>query len=175
LQGALAGAGGVLLLAGCGKESLHARLKRQPTVAHRDVGLLNHLLDVQHLAIAAYTAGTPLLPPSSAGAAQEFLGQELAHAGTVAGLVKAAGGKPRNPLPSYDLGRPRTAHEVLRLLHTAERIELSSYLAVLARLAPGEVRATVAACMANDAQHDSALRLLLGQEPLPEALVTGRA
>src|SRR5436305_12472228 len=110
LQGALAGAGGVLLLAGCGKESLHAQLKRQPTVAHRDVGLLNHLLDVQHLATAAYTAGTPLLPPSSAGAAEQFLGQELAHAGTMAGLVKAAGGKPRDPLPSYDLGRPRTAH-----------------------------------------------------------------
>jgi hypothetical protein len=171
LGGALAGA---LLLAECGKESLHQQLKRQPTVAHRDVMLLNHLLDIQHLAIAAYTAGTPLLPSSMAGAAEQFLTQELTHAGALANLVHDAGGKPHDPLPSYDLGNPRSPHDVLRLLHTVEQIELSSFLSVLPRLAPAEVRARVAGFLANDAQHDSAVRLLLGKNPLPAALVTGR-
>jgi hypothetical protein len=169
--GALAGA---LVLGGCGKESLRARLKRDPPVAHRDIALLNHLLDVQHLAVAAYTAGTPLLHPAAAAAAQQFLAQELGHAGGLAGLVKAAGGKPHDPLPSYDLGRPRTAQDVLRLLHTVEQIELSSFLAAIPQLEPGDVLAQVAGYFANDAQHESAVLLLLGEDPLPSALVTGR-
>jgi hypothetical protein len=168
--GALAGAA---LLAGCGKESLHTRLKKQPTVAHRDVRLLNHLLDVQHLAVAAYTAGAPLLPASAAGAAEQFLAQELGHAGGLAGLVKAAGGKPNEPQGTYDLGHPRTAQDVLRLLQRVEEIELSSFLLALAGLAPGDVRAQVAGYFANDAQHDSAVRLLLGEDPLPSPLVPG--
>jgi ferritin-like protein len=162
-----------VVLSGCGKESLHTRLKRQPSVAQRDVQQLNHLLDVQHLAIAAYTAGTPLLADSAAAAAQQFLAQELGHAGGLAGLVKAAGGKPHEPLGSYNLGAPRTANDVLRLLQRIEQIELSSFLDALAQLGPGEVRAQVAGYFANDAQHDSAVRLLLGQDPLPSALVPG--
>ncbi len=170
LGGALAG---TLVLAGCGKESLHTRLKRQPTVAQRDVQALNHLLDVQHLAVAAYTAAGPLLPAPAAAAAEQFLAQELGHAGGLAGLVKAAGGKPLDPQASYDLGRPRTGEDVLRLLQRVEEIELSSFVAALPQLSPGEVRAQVAGYFANDAQHDSAVRLLLGQDPLPSPLVPG--
>jgi hypothetical protein len=162
---------GTLALAGCGKESLRTKLKRSPAAAGRDVIVLNHLLDVQHLAIAAYTAGTPLLPASAAGAAQQFLTQELGHAGGLAELVKKAGGKPRDPQGSYDLGHPRTEHDVLGLLQRVEQLELNSFVLALPQLSPGEVRAQVAGYFANDAQHDSAVRLLLGQDPLPSALV----
>jgi hypothetical protein len=170
LGGALAGA---LVVTGCGKESLRTTLRHSPAVAHRDVAVLNQLLDVQHLAVAAYTAGTPLLPASAAGAAQQFLAQELGHAGGLAELVKKAGGKPRDPLGSYDLGHPRTAHDVLRLLLAVEQIELNAFVHALPQLAPGQVRAEVAGYFANDAQHDSAVRLLLGQDPLPRAFVPG--
>ncbi len=169
----LAGVGAVLL-AGCGSKSLHARLKRTPTVARTDVEVLNHLLEVEQVAIAAYTAGAPLLPPPAARAAKRFLEQETEHAFGLAGLVKAAGGTPRDPLPSYDLGHPRTGDDVLRLLHETEGAQLAAYVDAIPRLRPGAVRAQAAGYFANDAQHVAILRSLLGQTPSPAAFVTGR-
>lgn len=163
-----------MLLAGCGKESLHDQLKRQPAVARADVDILEHLLEVERLGIAAYTAGAPLLPPSAAAAAKQFLAQELAHAGGLISLVRAAGRKPPEPRPSYDLGAPRDSHDVLSLLARVERMQIAAYLDAIPRLAPGEVRTRTAGFFANDAQHLSAVRLLLGQAPLPAAFVTGR-
>ena len=59
-----------------------------------DAALLNHLLDLEHMGIAAYTAGIPLLSPAGRKDGQLFLTQELSHAGELAGLVNQAGGKP---------------------------------------------------------------------------------
>ena len=59
------------------------------------------------------------------------------------------------------------------MLQRVEELELSSFVRALAQLSPGEVRAQVAGYFANDAQHDSAVRLLLGEDPLPSALVPG--
>jgi NAD(P)-dependent dehydrogenase (short-subunit alcohol dehydrogenase family) len=169
----LAAAGAAALLAACGKQSLHDQLKQQPEVARADVEILRHLLDVERLGIAAYTAAAPLLPTSAALACKQFLAQELAHAGGLIGLISAAGRKAPDPRPSYDLGRPRDTHEVLRLLQWTEQIQVSSYLDALPRLVPGAVRTQASGFFANDAQHLSSVRFLLGEPPL-SALVTGR-
>ncbi len=50
--------------------------------------MLNHLLGVEYYAIAAYTAGIPFLPPGPKKAAKQFLGQDVSHASTLAGLIK---------------------------------------------------------------------------------------
>jgi hypothetical protein len=171
---AAAAATGAALLAACGGESLRSQLKRDPPVAHADVIILKRLLEVERLGIAAYTAGAPLLPPSAADAAKQFLAQELAHAGGLGGLIKAAGAKPPEPRGNYDLGKPRDARDVLRLFETAERLQIAAYVEAIPRLAPGQVRTQTAGYFANDAQHLSSVRLLLGEPPLPAALVTGR-
>jgi hypothetical protein len=162
-----------LVLAACGKESLHDQLKHDPPVARTDVALLEHLLDVERLGIAAYTAGTPILPPAAAPAGKQFLAQELAHAGSLSGLIRTAGAKPPEPRPTYDLGSPRTTRQVLELLHFVERVQIAAYLDAIPRLEPGLVRRQVAGLFANDAQHLSVVRFLLGEPPLPEALLTG--
>ena len=175
LRAAGAAASGGVVLAGCGSgKGLHARVKRLGPVARPDVETLNRLLDLEYWAIAAYTAGIPLLAPSAVPAARQFLQQELAHAGELSGLVKQAGGKARKPAPSYDLGHPMRSREVLSLLHRIERSQLAAYLEAIPRLQPARVRAAAAAILANDAQHVSILRLELGLSPLPAALV-GRA
>jgi Ferritin-like domain len=165
---------GALALAGCGSKSLHEQLSSTPTIARSDVALLNQLIDAEHLTIAAYTASIPLMTPSAARIAKRFLEQETAHAAGLAGLVKAAGGKGNTPAPSYDLGHPRTQADLLRLVHETESAQLSAYLGAIPRLEPGPVRAQAAGYFANDAQHVSVLRSLLGQTPLPAAFVTGR-
>jgi bacterioferritin (cytochrome b1) len=163
-----------MLLAACGKESLHAQLGREAPAARTDVEVLNRLLDLEHQAIAAYTAGAPLLAPAAAQAAKQFLAQELNHADGLGKLIKAAGGEPHKPPASYDLGSPHGSDDVLRLLHAIESAQLAAYLDAIPRLQPARVRTMAAAFFANDAQHISVVRSLLRESPVPAAFVTGR-
>jgi hypothetical protein len=167
-------AGAAVLLAGCGKPSLRTQLKHDPPVARADAEVLLRLLAVERRGIAIYTAGTPLLPAAAVPAAKQFLAQELAHAGGLIGLIKAAGSKPPTAHEGYDLGRPRNGRDVLQLLQDAERAQVAAYVDAIPRLAPGPVRTEVAGYFANDAQHLSSVRFLLGEPPLVAALVTGR-
>jgi hypothetical protein len=146
-----------------------------PPVAQRsDVEILNALLDLENRTVAAYTAGIPLLSDQAKMAATQFLGQELTHTGELAGLVKEAGGKPIKQRASYPLGHPRNETEVLQLLHSLERATVAAYLDAIPRVSPGEVRASLAAVMGNDAQHLSVVRVALGRPPVPSALVGAR-
>jgi hypothetical protein len=169
-----AAAAAALLAAGCGTPSLHDQLKHDPPVARTDAEVLLALLDVERMGIAIYTAGAPLLPAAATPAAKQFLAQELAHAGGLIGLIRAAGRKPPTPRENYDLGQPRNGRDVLELLHAAERAQVSAYLQSIPRLAPGRVRTQVAGFFANDAQHLSSVRFLLGEPALVAPLVTGR-
>ena len=169
----LAGAAG-LALAGCGKQSLRQQVHNSKPVLNADVDILNHLLHLEHVAIAAYTAGTPLLGPSMAKAGALFLNDELSHAGDLAGLIRETGNKPIKPAPSYDLGHPRNTEEVLMLLHRVEQAQIAGYLNAIPRLEPGMVKQQVCSILANDAQHVAVVRLALGQPAIPSAFVTGR-
>jgi Ferritin-like domain len=173
LRAAGAGLAG-LVAAGCGSQSLKAQVHNSAPVLGTDVDLLNQLLHLEHLAIAAYTAGTPLLAPATYKAGQLFLNDELSHAGALAGLIRAAGGKPIKPAPSYPLGHPRSSQEVLALLHEVENAQLTAYLDAITRLEPGFVKSSVASILANDAQHVAVVRAALGQRAVPAAFVTGK-
>jgi hypothetical protein len=173
LRAAGAGVAG-LLVAGCGGESLRLQANNSAPVLDTDIDLLNQLLHLEHIGIAAYTAGTPLLAPAVTKAGALFLNDELSHAGALAGLVKAAGGKPIKQEPSYPLGHPRNSREVLELLHAIENMQISAYLGALTRLSPGFVKQSVVSIMANDAQHVAVVRAALHQPAVPSAFVTGR-
>jgi hypothetical protein len=167
-------ASGTIVVAGCGSKSLRSRVKKGAKVAPADVDVLARLLDLERHTIAAYAAGIPLLGGQASKAAKQFLGQELAHAGTLAGLIKQPGGKAPAPRSSYDLGHPSSSDDVLALLHRLEAEQLASYIEMLPALSPGRLRSTAAAIMANDAQHLAVLRQALGRPPVPAALATGR-
>lgn len=168
-------AGGAILLAGCGGRSSRPRVSKLPPAARgADVQLLNRVLGLEQAAVAGYTAGIPLLTGTALLAAKRFLAQELSHAAELSGLVKQAGGKAELPKPSYDLGDPRSAHDVLVLLQGLEGDQVAAYIDVLPSLSPGSVRAVVASILANDAQHISLLRAAIGREPAPAPFVTGR-
>jgi hypothetical protein len=173
LTAAGAGLAGALL-AGCGGSSLKAQVHNAQPVLRSDVEELNHLLDLEHWAIAAYTAATPLLPPATVKAGALFLNDEIEHAGDLAGLVRAAGGKPIKPRPSYPLGHPRGSAEVLGVLRTVEQALIVAYLDAIPRLRPGPLKQQVASIFANDAQHLAVVRAALHQPAVPSAFVTGR-
>ena len=164
---------GTLTLSACGSSSLRSQVHNSKPVLHSDIALLGHLLYLEHMAIAAYTAGTPLLPPATVKAGQLFLNDELSHAGDLAGMIRAAGAKPPKPAPSYPLGHPRTGEEVLALLHAVERAQVAAYLDAIPRLRPGTLKQQVASILANDAQHLAVVRAALHQPAVPSAFVTG--
>jgi hypothetical protein len=174
----LAGGSGVLLAA-CGGSSKPAR----PTVASAyqaqvrdaDISVLNGVLDLEHTAIAAYTAGIPLLTGHARVAATWFLGQELQHAAKLEATITGAGGKANPAQASYDLGNPSNADQVLELLHRTETSLLSAYLDALPRLIPGWLRAVAAGILANESQHLSVLQAAQGRNPVPGAFVTAHA
>lgn len=143
-----------------------------PRALRGDVGILESALDLEHRAIAAYTAGIPLLDGRTRAAARQFLLQELAHAAELSALIHQGGGKPNLPSPSYELGNPGSAGDVLGLLHTIERALIAAYLDAISKLSPGIVRSTVASILANEAEHVSVLRVSLGSPAVPSAFVT---
>jgi hypothetical protein len=168
--------GSAILLGACGGGSTTSRTtttQTETSARPADLSILNNALDLEHLAIAAYTAGIPLLSGDAQKAAHEFLLQELAHASSVATLVKQAGGKPGPLKPSYDLGNPRRPADVLALFHNVERMLIRTYVDAILRVAPGTVRTRLASILTNEAQHLAVVRLELGTPPVPAPIVTG--
>ena len=165
-----------VVLAGCGsggKPARQAVASSPQPVRSNDVAILNRLLDLERQTVAAYTAGIPLLPRPQARTARQFLDEELEHTGELLSLIKAAKGISIGRRPSYDLGHPRSAGDVLTLLHALERAQVAGYLAAIPRLSPGPVRAAAATILASDAQHIAVLRLAQGEIGAPSAFVTG--
>jgi hypothetical protein len=166
----------LLALTGCGaqpKPEAQSVKRAAPPVRLNDVVLMGRLLDLERHTVAAYIAGIPLLRNPDARTAKQFLNEELQHTGELLSLIKAAGGKFPDRPPSYNLGHPRTPADVLALLHTLERAQITAYLEAIPLLSPGSVRAAAASILTSDAQHIAILRLAQGQTPAPSAFVTG--
>ncbi|HWF73181.1 MAG TPA: ferritin-like domain-containing protein [Solirubrobacteraceae bacterium] len=170
----LAGGSG-LLVAACGGAG-KAKTKRiagsePPAVRLADISIMNHVLDLEHAAVLAYTAGIPLLTGHGGAAAAQFLGHELSHVAKLESTIRGAGGKP-NPPPANPLSTPQDPTQVLDILEAAESSLVDAYLAAIPRLMPGWLRAVAAGMLASEGQHISVLRGLQGRRPVPAAFVT---
>ena len=172
----LAGSSSLLITACGGGSAVTKKLADEEsiTLATRasDIEILNDVLDLEHAAVAAYTAGIPLLSGHAQDAGAQFLGQELSHVKALTGAVTGAGGKPNRPRARYDLGNPRGQAEVLAMLDATEEALVDIYLDAIPKLSPGWLRAAVASILANEAQHISVLRAARGLAPAPSAFLT---
>ena len=164
-----------LALVGCGgngRTGAHSVHKAPDPVQLSDIALLRRMLDLERHAVAAYTAGIPLLNRDQGKVAKQFLNEELQHTGELISLIKAAGGDAPPRAAAFELGHPHDATAVLTLLHDIEQAQIAAYLQTIPRLAPGPVRAAVATIVASDAQHIAFVRKLQGRSPMPSAFVS---
>jgi hypothetical protein len=161
-------------LAGCGRTHPAATHVAQlpPDLKAVDAAIFSELIDAEYIAVAAYTAGIPLLSDHNRRAAKHFLIQEVAHITQLSNLVNVAHGVPHGPRASYDLGHPRSETQVLELIRRAEQLTIRAYLDAIPKLSPGAARAAAASILANEAQHISIIRRNLGLDPVPDAVVT---
>jgi rubrerythrin len=182
--GVTATGAGVSLIAGCGGG------EDRPPFGGRgggggagDVKLLNAALDLEHTAIAAYTAGAQRLKGTGLAVGRTLLRHEQEHADHLARAIRGLGGTPNRPKPAAEYARSfprlRSQSDVLRFAVDLENTAVRAYLDAIPRLSSGELRQTAAAILASEAEH---IAILLGEanprDPaaqVSEAFVTGVA
>jgi rubrerythrin len=177
--------GAALFLAACGDEKTNegqgpiAGEKPQDAAPERagsdvnDVNVLNSALDLEHQAVAAYTAAFAVLRGANLRAARTFRDQERQHAVRLAAAIKAIGGRPNAARDRYAFPRLRDEQQVLRFASQLENTAIAAYIDALPRLNDADMRATGAAILANEGEHLAVLNQALGERAAPDAFVTG--
>jgi rubrerythrin len=165
-SGVAVSGGSVAFLAACGGST-----KKEPAA---DLDILNSAIDLEHMAVAAYTAGAPLLKGETLTLARQFLGHEKEHADALSQVVLQGGGRPHKPKSRYDFARFGTARDVLRLVVMIENVAIAAYVDALPKLSSGALRATAASIMTNEAEHLAVVMGMLGEPQAPSAFVVGR-
>jgi rubrerythrin len=167
--GAAAG-GAAVVLGGCGSRDPNAG---DETASNLE--LLNGMLDLEHLSVAAYTTSAIALHGSRARMGRRFRDQELEHVKRLSDAVRELGGTPNMRRKAYDFPELRTDRQVMRFAVDLESTAVAAYLDALPRLTDPSLRAAVASIVCVEAEQIAALRDELGLEPVPDAFVTGKS
>ena len=176
MAGVSTGAGGAAaFLAACGDGTTTPAVVTGPDESDQaDVEILNGVLDLELMAIAAYKTAAGRMRGSVLEIGKLLLAQEQEHADALVAAVEEAGGRPNRAKASYDFPRMRSQQDALRFALQLENTAIAAYIDALPKFSRGALRAT-AACSASLVMIDAAVLLdALGMEPAPEAFVTGR-
>jgi rubrerythrin len=141
-----------------------------------DVAILNSALDLEHTAVAAYTAGAALLKGAVLDVGKQFLAQEKEHVAGLQQAIKQLGGTPNQPKASYDFPTLSNQMDVLKFANDLEHTAVAAYVGAIPKLTDPKLRGTAAAIVTNEAEHIAVLLGALGRDPfgqVPDAFVTG--
>ena len=127
------------------------------------------------MVVAAYKAGAAYLKGSAQlQIGKLFLEQEQEHADSLASAIEDADGTPNGAKTAYDFPALRSQADVLLFTVSLENTAIAAYIDALPKLSDGDLRATAASIITNEAEHLSVLLAALGRDPAPSAFVTGR-
>lgn len=172
----LLGAAGVALTAAAAAVALGPRLAGA-LVAEGDEERLVRLIEREQELATAYRAlaAGDLLDREVRAAAELFAEQERQHAEALSAALEDLGGSaPRAPDPAdvQGLGAVTSQRAALELLVEREVGALDAYADAAVGFEASDLVATAAQISANQAQHLVVFRQQLGEEPLPNAVVT---
>lgn len=171
---AACGGGGGGTAGGAGAATTTTQLEPRGTAGSADVTTLNSALDLENMAVAAYTAGVPRLRGSAAAAGRRILEQEREHADALATAIRQLGGMPNKPKARYDFERWSSQRAFLTFATDLENTAIGAYVDALPRLVSPDLRGLAAAIVTNEAQHASVLLGERGLPQVPSAFVTGK-
>lgn len=167
---ALLSGAAVALLAG--NEVLAAQGAPKGDVAG-DVQILNTALGLEYEAIAAYSAGAPLLKDKVLEVAKTFRDHHKEHAELLEKTVKKLGGTPVKAKPMAEYNFPvdklKKAEDVLKFAARLERGAASTYLGAVPVFSLPELKTAAARLVADESMHWVVLLNALGED-LPDAL-----
>jgi rubrerythrin len=168
--------GSAMFLAACGDDTKSPNATTAPDESDEaDVEILNSALDLEFMAVAAYKAGAAHLTGDALKAGKLFLEQEQEHADGLTSAIKDADGVPNRAKASYDFPRLRSQQDVLRFAIDIENTAIAAYIDALPKLGKGDLRATAASIVSNEAEHIAVLLGALGEQQVPSAFVVGKA
>jgi rubrerythrin len=173
MSGVSVAGGSAMFLSACGDDT------KSPVVGpdesdEADVEILNSALDLELMAVAAYKAGAAKLRGDVLQIGKLFLEQEQEHADGLMAAIKDADGRPNRAKSSYDFPELRSQTDVLRFAIELENTAIAAYIDALPKLGKGDLRATAAAIISNEAEHVAVLLGALGEQQVPDAFVVGR-
>jgi len=138
-----------------------------------DVGILASALALELTAVEAYLKGAALLKGSLLAAGKDFLAQEQEHADALTKAIKQLGGSAEAKAMKLDYSGLKDQADVLVFATNLENVAIAAYVDAMPKLSTGDLRATMAQIVTNEAEHVSVLQGALGAPPAPEAFVTG--
>jgi rubrerythrin len=176
MSGVSLAGGSAVFLTACGDDTKSPGVQTGADESDQaDVEMLNSALDLELMAVAAYKAGAALLKGEVLQIGKAFLEQEQEHADGLSQAIKDAGGTPNRAKSSYDFPKLSSQNDVLRFAVDLENIAIAAYIDALPKLSQGDLRATAAAIVTNEAEHVAVLLGALGENQVPDAFVTGKA
>ena len=140
--------------------------------------VVEHLIDIAQSAEVAYrtAADGDLLDLEVAKAAELFAEQEREHASALIAALEDLGGERSKPPSASDvdgLDEPDTQSKMLEFLIDLENSAIEAYYEAAGEVLASDLIKTAAEIGSNEAQHLVVLRQQLGDDPVPEAFVTG--
>ena len=176
MSGVSVAGGSAVFLAACGSDDPTSRVPTGPDESDQaDVEILNGALDLELMAVAAYKRAAALMTGDVLEIGKTFLAQEQEHADGLSAAIKDAGGMPNRAKSSYEFPELRSQTDALKFAVDLENTAIAAYIDALPKLSQGDLRATAAAIVTNEAEHAAVLLDALGRDPLPGAFVTGSA
>ena len=138
-----------------------------------DINILNTALGLEFEAIAAYSAGAPLLKDKVLKVAKTFQDHHKEHAELLGKTVKKLGGTPvkGKSMAEYNfpLDKLKKAEDVLKFAARLERGAASAYLGAVPVFSLPELKTAAARLVADESMHWVVLQNALGED-LPDAL-----
>lgn len=175
MSGVGAGAGGAAtLLAACGDDTTSV-VTGPDESDQADVEILNGALDLELQSVEAYKLAAGRMRGSVLAIGKAFLAQEQEHADALASAIEDAGGRPNRAKSSYDFPQMRTQEAAVKVVLALEHDAIASYIDALPKFSQGELRATAASILTNEAEHIAVLLDAIGIDPLTGPFVTGSA
>ncbi len=172
--GATLSAGAVAMMAGA--DHLIAARGAWAASAEQDVAILNVALGAELEAVAAYAtvAEAGILSDAVAPTAVTFMGHHQEHADALAGTIGQLGGMPVEPLAQYDFQLDSINNEADALSFAAdlEAGAVSAYLGAVPAFEDRNLAQVAASILGDEAMHLAVLRMVLGEDPVPNAFVS---
>jgi hypothetical protein len=173
---ALLAAFALLVLASCGRGARDTGAATGEAEKAADAEILDGVLGRQLGVIAAYPQAMIILDHRTLLLLRKFRAQEGEHADAVVKALRGLGQKPEATPEAIEAGHLKTRPERLRFVYEMESATIQLELSAIAKLSSTGARTMLAATVANQAQHLTVLRRLLGAKPLqtvPGAFETG--
>lgn len=172
LLAAGAAAGGVLL-DGCGSSKAKATVSSE--VNGGDADLLDEVLALENMAIAAYAHIAGSLTGSARSLAQKIGSQDAAHAGRLTPLIRDLGGRPTPAEQDYGFPSPADGQAAFALVGRIENMLIAAYIDVIPKITNLLAKAAAVSIVTNEGQHLALVTQARGLPPAPDAILRGAA